>query len=664
MRVRPRVLVLVVGLLFLGAGFGLFRFKRHVERTLTASRQTVIDQHSVPLRLQIIQPQLKLGYSLFPATLNARQAILYKENLFVTSNQGLLQFDQTGREVRRYTALDGLPSNDLTAVARTADALWIAVEPQGLLKFTGSQFEYFRAEKASDLEVSALLAMPSGELWVGTKQRGLLLFRDDRAVEFRPTISARFITVLDGDYEQAIIGSFDAGAWIYRQGILSQFKKTAGEGGGGSLLDDQVTSVAGTVEAAYIGTPLGFTEIRNGKTARHFAKGFGIRSLVATPKIVAATDQGLIVVKGSTSSQGQSDGSLAAKLSRQVFPVSTPAPAGINSLIAFSNGWLALTEQGIYATESLEHGVWTRFDRDSSGSLTTSTNSTKPFELSDTNISSMAFDPDGNLWVGYFDRGLDVFDPQGKRLLHHENDRIYCVNHILTLTDGRMLVSTANGLAIYNGTLLRLFITEKQGLIHKAVAMTHSLGGSRERWLAATAEGVSLFEGSRPIQNLFVLHGLASNHVYCAGSLGKRIYLGTLAGISVLEEGRVAFSWNMANSGLAANWVNALTVLGSKLFIGTYGGGIQSVDLDGQWTDYSGSIGRFEVNPNAMAVDGVRLFAGTLDRGLLIYDDGQGRWQHLSEGLPSQNVTAFAFAGDRVLVGTDRGLVEIRKEAL
>jgi WD40 repeat protein len=158
------------------------------------------------------------------------------------------------------------------------------------------------------------------------------------------------------------------------------------------------------------------------------------------------------------------------------------------------------------------------------------------------------------------------------------------------------------------------------------------------------------------------LHGLASNHVYCAGSLGKRVYLGTLGGISVLEEGRIAFSWNTANSGLAANWVNALAVLGPKLFVGTYGGGIQSVEGDGQWTDYVESIGRFEVNPNAMAVDGSRLYTGTLDRGIQIYDDTQGRWQQLREALPSQNVTAFAFTSDRVLVGTDGGLVEIRKD--
>jgi ligand-binding sensor domain-containing protein len=86
------------------------------------------------------------------------------------------------------------------------------------------------------------------------------------------------------------------------------------------------------------------------------------------------------------------------------------------------------------------------------------------------------------------------------------------------------------------------------------------------------------------------------------------------------------------------------------------------VEVDSQWTDYVGPIGRFEVNPNAMAVDGSRLYAGTLGRGIQIYDNTQDRWQQLQEGLPSQNVTAFAFASDRVLVGTDGGLVEIRKD--
>jgi ligand-binding sensor domain-containing protein len=659
MRVRPRLFVFsIIGILLL-AGLGLLRFKRSVDRTLKSSRQVVIDQHSVYLKSRVIIPQAKPGFALFPSTISAREGVFFQDHLFVTSNQGLVQFDQNGREVRRYTALDGLPNNHLTALAKTADTLWIAVVPQGLLKFTGTEFEFFYADRVSDFEVTALRAMPSGELWVGTKQRGLLIFQNDRAVEFEPMIGARFITALEGDYQQAVIGTFNEGAWVYRQGILSHFGKSAGENG--MLLDDQVTSLAGNLDAIYVGTPLGVTEIRNGKTSRNFAGGLTIRSLVMASKPVAAIDQGLVILN-EAALPGSDQFPPAGSSHHQSFSEAVLHPR-VNSLL-FSNGWLALTDGSIYSTDSFERGVWQRFSIDSSDGRHAPIRLAEPFQLSDTNISALAFDQDGNLWVGYFDRGLDVFDSQGKRLIHHEDDRIFCINHVLVLKDGRTLVSTANGLAIYYGTSLQHFITEKEGLIHKAVAMTHSLGlgGTTERWLAATAEGLSLFEGNRPAQNLFALHGLASNHVYCADSLGKRVYLGTLGGISVLEEGQITITWNTANSGLAANWVNALAVLGPRLFVGTYGGGIQSVDLDGQWTDYSESIGRFEVNPNAMAVDGGRLYAGTLDQGIQIYDDRQGHWQQVREGLPSQNVTAFAFTSDRVLVGTDGGLVEIRKD--
>jgi len=662
MLVRPRLVALSIGLLLLfGTALGLLRFKRTVDQTLTSSRQQVIDQHSVYLKSRVIVPQARAGFSLFPATIAARAGVFHQDQLFVASNQGLLQFDQSGREVRRYSALDGLPSNLLTAMASTPDALWMGVGPQGLLRFTGTQFEYFYAEKASDFEVTALLALPSGELWIGTKQRGLLVFQRNRAVEFAPRIKSRFITALQGDNGQAVVGTFTDGAWVYRQGILSQFTKAAGDSG--RLLDDQVTAVAGNLEAVYVGTPLGVTEIQNGKVSQHFAEGLAIRSLTIAAKPVAATDRGLVLVNPHITLRLESARSDSAETARQSFSPPGDTPSSINGLLPVSDGWLALTDRGIYATDSLERGSWKRFGIDSSDGRDSSVRAAEPFQLSDTNISALSFDRDGNLWVGYFDRGLDVFNSQGRRLIHHEDDHIFCVNHMLTLRDGRMVVSTANGLAIYYGTRLQHFITEKQGLIHKAVAMTHSLGGTTDRWLAATAEGVSLFEGNRPTQNLFALHGLASNHVYCAGTLGKRVYLGTLGGISVLEEGRIAFSWNTANSGLATNWVNALAVLGPKLFVGTYGGGIQSVEGDGQWTDYRDLIGQFEVNPNAMAVDGERLYAGTLDRGIQIYNGSQGRWQVVQEGLPSQNVTAFAFTSDRVLAGTDRGVVEIRKDA-
>src|SRR5688572_8939680 len=95
---RPRLVAVSIGLLLLFCStLALLRFKRSVDRTLTSSRQEVIDQHSVYLKSRVIIPQARSGFSLLPATLSARAGVFHQDHLFVVSNQGLLQFDQSGR---------------------------------------------------------------------------------------------------------------------------------------------------------------------------------------------------------------------------------------------------------------------------------------------------------------------------------------------------------------------------------------------------------------------------------------------------------------------------------------------------------------------------------------------------------------------------------------
>jgi ligand-binding sensor domain-containing protein len=104
--------------------------------------------------------------------------------------------------------------------------------------------------------------------------------------------------------------------------------------------------------------------------------------------------------------------------------------------------------------------------------------------------------------------------------------------------------------------------------------------------------------------------------------------------------------------------------LGGKLFVGSYGGGIQSISPQGEWIDYSPVIGKFEINSNAMRAARDTLYVGTLDRGFYMYHSKKDRWSQIVEGLPSTNVTAFAFLEDAVLVGTDNGLLRIQEDVL
>ena len=73
--------------------------------------------------------------------------------------------------------------------------------------------------------------------------------------------------------------------------------------------------------------------------------------------------------------------------------------------------------------------------------------------LSDRNISALAKDKDGQLWVGYFDRGLDVLPNGAGRALHVENEHVFCVNRIWPDAKAESVaVATANGLVRFGAS--------------------------------------------------------------------------------------------------------------------------------------------------------------------------------------------------------------------
>ena len=65
-----------------------------------------------------------------------------------------------------------------------------------------------------------------------------------------------------------------------------------------------------------------------------------------------------------------------------------------------------------------------------------------------------------------------------------------------------------------------------------------------------------------------------------------------------------------------------------------------------------------------MAVTDRAVYAGTLGRGLAIYNRKAGRWTWQTAGLPSGNVTAIAARGGTVFIGTDNGLARATESAL
>ena len=72
-------------------------------------------------------------------------------------------------------------------------------------------------------------------------------------------------------------------------------------------------------------------------------------------------------------------------------------------------------------------------------------------QLTDRDVSALLVASDGRLWVGYFDRGLDILSATGCAVQHVENEHVFCVNRIVEdPRRGAVDVATANGLVIFD----------------------------------------------------------------------------------------------------------------------------------------------------------------------------------------------------------------------
>jgi ligand-binding sensor domain-containing protein len=279
--------------------------------------------------------------------------------------------------------------------------------------------------------------------------------------------------------------------------------------------------------------------------------------------------------------------------------------------------------------------------------------------LSDRNVSALSIDAGGRLWVGYFDRGLDIVSADAKHTKHVEDDRVFCVNRILPQTGG-IYVATANGLVMFDaGGNEQQVLKRSDGLIADHVTDIVPYGGGVA---IATPAGLTFLDGSGA-RSLYAFHGLVNNHVYALGVSSERLLTGTLGGVSVLDGEKITRNFTTASSGLKHNWITAVAPLGNEWIVGTYGAGVMRLTVDGRFESFDTATDKFEVNPNAMLVTSRHVFAGTLGRGLYMYERGTQRWTVVRDGLPSENVTALAESGGYLYVGTDNGLVRVAEQS-
>ncbi len=600
-------------------------------------------------RLLPVNRQIPPGIDLVSANPDFQDAAIFDGRLVVSARAGLFVYDASGALLHWYRAGLELPSAALgpmstgLAAGSARPELFIATHGAGVLAFDGNAFRQILPADPDARSITAVLALGSGRLLMGTERRGLLVFDGHVLSAFADKLRSAHITALAGCDGDLWIGTLANGVFHDHSGELDNLAS--------ALPDPQVLSLYAEPDAfensqrAWAGTPLGVVEFRDGARARSLADGFFAKSLARSASSnTPRTGDSLAI---GTEDEGVVQLPLASARPSRLRLDTQNSPASITRVSTLSGDLYALSASAIF-----------RFDRSESAWRSVAAISAA---LTDRNISALAAS-NGRLWVGYFDRGLDVAEPKLEHAAHQESDTLFCINRIRSDPDGtRTAVATANGLALFDAAgQMRQVMTSKDGLLSDQVT---DVAFREDGMVIATPAGLSFADRSG-VRSLYAFHGLVNNHVYTVATWNRQTLAGTLGGISLLDDDIVRANYTTANSHLKHNWITALVRAGDDWLAGTYGAGVMRLDSQGEWHSFPDLKTGFMVNPNAMLVAQGRVYAGSLNQGLFILDLASGRWTNWSDGLPSFNVTALAADSNFLYIGTDNGLVRVSQGAL
>jgi len=655
---RPRWWFLAALPAVFALGIAAFVFMR-TQHSLDRAKVAVAAKGRFPFEARTIGRMENPGFEWIASPASYTAGSFHRGKLYVSGPSGLYVYGAAEAVrgggtalLKTYRVGLDLPAAPLGAMAvgrlrgASEPELLIATAGEGILVFSssgaadgGGSFRQIRPLDAEARDVTALLPLPTGELLVGTRKLGLLVYRgqaDSNTLEtWQPQLSGLAITALAADATGFWVGTRNHGLFHCHAGEMDSFHASA------ALPDEQVDAIAVHGNRVFAGTPLGVEEFADGRPARTLARNLFVNALYADDKTmtVGSMDQGIRRV--------------SLQVNRRPGPVMDPVSGGTAEQFlraSATDSLLAVMRDGFEMQQA--SGAWAPLTKDANAAI-----------LTDANVSALAFGPDGRLWVGYFDRGMDVVSLNGGLTEHREDDRLFCINRIVF--DPRrnsMDVATANGLVLFDGQgKPRQVMTKRDGLIADHV---NDIAFAGESMVLATPAGMT-FVDADGARSLYAFEGLVNNHVYALGVRNKTVLAGTLGGLSELEQESVRRNLTISNSGLKHNWVTAIVPDGDNSWmVGTYGAGVMRLDGDGRFTAMEGATRAMDVNPNAMLATDAHIFAGTLGQGFWVLSRVTGRWRQITAGLPSENVTAIAAHEGEVYVGTDNGLVKIAEKLL
>jgi hypothetical protein len=428
--------------------FGLVAW--HVERVLGGANRDAAQKNRFDVEERTLGAQPNPGFEGISAPAVFKSAALFQGQIYLAGPAGLYAYAADGTPEHIYRIGMDLPAAPLGEMAvgmpngARQPELLVATLGEGVLAFDGQSFRQIRARQEEARAVTALLPLASGRLLMGTAKLGLLVYDGKTLKRFHTTTDNVYVTALAGNEAELWVGTLNDGLLHWRGGQTERIGEEQG------LPDRRVEQIALAEGLAYVGTPMGVAEVREGKIARVLAKGRFAHALLVDGDslLVGQMEAGvmrvplfgpendtnarrpIVTLAGAENSSQNPDGMHGKHSSGAKSLGGQPAPIIVEQFLAAAGNRYALATGGLLRQEA--DGQWRRILSGGGAQLT------------DRDISALLVASDGRLWVGYFDRGLDILPTAGGAVEHVENEHVFCVNRIVEdARHGAVAVATA-----------------------------------------------------------------------------------------------------------------------------------------------------------------------------------------------------------------------------
>jgi ligand-binding sensor domain-containing protein/serine phosphatase RsbU (regulator of sigma subunit) len=594
------------------------------------------------------QPLIRIPTYIFMFFIRAKLSAEKKALIFIFF---LASFGSVAQQFNfiSYGIEDGLPHSTVFEIYQDHDGyLWIGTDGGGLCRYDGLKFRSYG--KSNGLKGSVIRKITEDDrnrMWVATNS-GLYYF--ENGIFYSPgqiaNNSSVFFTTVFKD-RAGTIWAGTAGRGIFRISIRDNKFQVQNYNSSGGLSGDHVFDICedgkGKIWIASFGNGFDVFDPSSGtftgvKLRQPLANEIiSLKKTDATHLAFGTKSAGAFLI--NTEVKGEPEFNLI------------PGTAGLQvwsiAVDEENNCWIATDKAGLVCTNAL---------------FLNTTNG-----LPVNKIYKVFIDREKNTWVGSVDAGMLRF--LGHRFTHITSGELAGLDAVSSVSkdkDGSFWLGSPSGLyhCGYAGNAVKPIsrLTTRDGLCANEITGM-SRGADNTLWIS-TWNGVSAFNG-KSFKNYSRLNGLESPNASCIlADSRNRIWIGTNAGLSLLNEER-KFSSISESNGLVNNEVQCLFEdRFGNIWIGTYGG---LVKYDGEnLRTFDDDEGLTEKQIQSIAEDkNGRIYIGTFGGGIFRYTPASSVPEKIEflcgdEVLSSGNVNSLTFINDSTLmVASHKGLNKI-----